>query len=68
LVIRYSEPIKEDVSTKRYPERFIPVNLATNSEQEEQSATASPIELTFPGGVHLHCATDVDFEELRKLI
>lgn len=46
---------------------FIPIQLKDKASQKPVHA-ASPIEISFPNGIQLRCTSDINFDELKKLI
>ena len=62
---KYSDELNHTNSYTGKP-AFIPLRLKENDNKA--SVNASPIEISFPNGIQIRCTSEINFDDLRKLI
>jgi len=62
---KYGQEIDQSLEECPFP-AFIPLTI--ESESRPGKSGYSPIEVCFPNGVQLRCTSDVDFDDLKRLI
>jgi len=62
---KYHQEIDQPSASDTVP-AFIPINL--EGQTRPGKSGYSPIEVSFPNGVQLRCTSDIDFDDLKRLI